>query len=84
MIYLLASALLLAAMALARWRTAESAAGADALEPLRPWIPSIAFALANAAAFALHADAVSPRYTVPTHAMWMATLYATAWRRIRA
>jgi len=69
---------LLAAAALVRWRRESRPAGGAVASALLPWIPAIAFALANGAAFALHADAVSPRYTVTTHVMCLSAVYASA------
>ena len=45
-----------------------------------PWLPAVTFALANGAAFALHADAVSPRYNLTTHALVLALLYVSSIR----
>ena len=70
---------LLAAVAAVGWRRAGIEPGTR-IDMLLPWIPAIAFALANGAAFALHADAVSPRYTVTAHAMLLAAVYASALR----
>ena len=50
---------------------------------LLPWLPTLTFALANAAAFALHADAVSPRYNLSTHAIVLAVVYTNALRVAR-
>jgi hypothetical protein len=61
----------------ARATRVQEGAG-DRLAPWVPWVPSIAFALANGAAFALHADAISPRYNLTTHAMLLGGLYAYA------
>lgn len=69
---------LLAAAALARWRRESRQAPEALTTALLPWIPAIAFALANGAAFALHADAVSPRYTIATHVMGLSAVYASA------
>jgi lipoprotein signal peptidase len=44
---------------------------------LLPWVPALAFVLANGAAFALHADAVSPRYTIAAHVIWLSAVYAS-------
>jgi len=50
------------------------------IEAVLPWAPSVFFALANAAAFALHADQINPRYTLTAHAMLLALLYTGALR----
>jgi hypothetical protein len=67
---------LLAVASLRRWRPGDAALDTS-VATLLPWIPAIAFALANGAAFALHADAVSPRYTVAAHGMLLAAVYAS-------
>ncbi len=68
---------LLATMALVRWHRESRAAPGIALPALLPWVPALAFVLANGAAFALHADAVSPRYTIAAHVIWLSAVYAS-------
>ena len=50
---------------------------------LLPWLPTAALVLGNAATFALHADAVSPRYNLTAHAVVLALVYTSALRRAK-
>ena len=76
---------LLGAAGILRLRRIEAGPGwADRTPLLVPWIPSLLFVLANAAAFAIHADAVSPRYTIASHVMLLALVYSSALTTVRS
>jgi len=64
-----------------RWRPSKRPNRSALAGALLPWLPTAALALGNAATFALHADAVSPRYNLTAHVIVLAFVYATALRR---